>query len=78
MGDIYSHDLQKLIRLAGLSVELQVQSRKDLNFAANWALIAQWSESARYDSTDSMTAQFYFDAITDPKSGVLQWIKKFW
>jgi hypothetical protein len=57
VNDVYSHDLQKLIKLAGLSAELHKQEIKDINFAANWALVAQWSESARYDSTDSMTAK---------------------
>ena len=78
VNDIYIHDLPKLVKLSGLSAELQKQSDKDVNFAANWALVAQWSESARYDSTDSMSAQVFFDAIADPKSGVLQWIKTFW
>jgi len=77
--DIYGgHDLQKLIRLDGLSSELQAQSDRDVNFSTNWALVAQWSEAKRYATTDSITAQAFFLAITDPDSGVLQWIKKFW
>lgn len=66
--DIYSHDLQKLVKLAGLSSEQEKQSDSDVNFAANWALVAQWSEAARYVSTNSVSAQTLFTAITDPKS----------
>jgi len=57
---------------------LQKQSDGNVNFGANWALVAQWSEAARYESIDSITAQAFFAAIEDPASGVFQWIKKFW
>jgi hypothetical protein len=77
--DIYAgHDLKKLVKLAGLSTKLLKQSTSDVDFAANWALVAQWTEASRYGTTDSITAQAFFDAIMDHKSGVLQWIKKFW
>lgn len=78
VNDIYSHNLQKLVRLAGLQSELQHQSDTDVNFGANWALVAQWTEESRYVSTDSLSAQTILVAIADPKSGVLEWIKKFW
>lgn len=78
VNEIYSHDIQKLAKLAGLSTELQKQSDNDVNFGANWALVAQWSEGTRYESIDSITAQAFFAAIEDQPSGVFQWIKKFW
>jgi len=75
---IYSHDLRQLVKLAGLSSELAKREDADVNFAANWALVAQWTESSRYESLDSATAIATIGAITDANSGVLSWIKTFW
>jgi hypothetical protein len=75
---IYDHNLDKLVKVAGLSSELRKRQDSDADFATNWALVAQWSESARYESTDAITSQYFLQAISDPKSGVFQWIKTFW
>jgi hypothetical protein len=75
---IYDHNLDRLIKIAGLTSELRRKEDSDSDFAANWALVAQWSESARYESTDAITSQYFLQAISDPTSGVFQWIKTFW
>jgi hypothetical protein len=75
---IYSHDLKQLVKLAGLATELQQAEDRDVNFAANWAIAAQWSESSRYEPQDAMSAQALIAAINDQNSGVLQWIKNYW
>jgi putative lipase involved disintegration of autophagic bodies len=78
VNSIYQHSLKNLVGAAGLSAEHRDEQDRDSNFAANWALVAQWSPDNRYDSTDAMTAQAMITAIADPKSGVLKWIKAYW
>jgi len=76
--DIHTHELSKLIGLAGLTAERQAKEKDDPIFAGNWALVSQWNEGLRYTSTDSYTAQITIPAIVDPNSGVFPWIEVFW
>jgi hypothetical protein len=77
--DIYTgHDLVKLMKLAGLSNDLKLKSDQDENFAANWAITAQWRETSRYTTVDSITAQSLLESITDSTSGVFPWIMTYW
>jgi hypothetical protein len=78
VNKIYSHKFQTLVGLAGLTAELEERQNQDVTFAENWALAAQWSEECRYGSTDAYTAQTFIAAISDKKSGVLEWIKARW
>ena len=78
VNDSYSHDLAKLLNTAGLKQELIIQEGKDTNFKLNWSVANKWSEESRYDHTiESQDAKDLFDAITDTKSGVLPWLKKY-
>jgi hypothetical protein len=76
--NVYVHDLAKLVGLAGLSGDLRQQQSADVKFAANWATVAEWDEASRYESTDSFTCQALLDAIAQPQSGVLEWLKRHW
>ncbi len=76
--NVWSHKFQVLIGLAGLATELKDQKDKDPVFAANWAIVSEWSPDARYDPRDVTSAQTIITAIAHPESGVLQWIKIHW
>lgn len=77
--DSYSHDLQKLIGVAGLKQELIKKEKIDAEFSLNWAITKDWSELARYDSNIEETrANDLYNAITDQRSGVLAWLKTYW
>lgn len=78
VNSIHTHNLQELIKLAGLQAEFEAICKNDLDFATNWALVAQWGEASRYQSADAYSAQITIDALTHPKSGVLQWIEQHW
>jgi len=75
---VFQHNLKNLVGLAGLQEELKEEQDKNPDFAANWALVAEWSEQARYYEIDPVTAQVFVTAVADPRSGVLRWIKTFW
>ncbi len=47
INDLYTHNLMKLLGLADLQVEYKLAS-VNRQFAANWAVVTNWSEEARY------------------------------
>lgn len=75
---ILNHQFGGLVGLAGLAGLLNVQKDLDPQFAANWALVSEWEPDLRYVSIDPKSASLLVDAIADPKSGVLEWIKTHW
>jgi HEPN domain-containing protein len=76
---IWTHDLVDLIESAGLKTEFIEVTRKNFLFEAGWAIVRDWSESARYENAhDRLRAEQMLDAITDPQNGILQWLKKYW
>jgi hypothetical protein len=75
---VLNHEFSTLIGLAGLLTALQEAQDKDPAFAANWAIVSEWSPDARYESKDTMLVQLFLTAMSDPKSGVFQWIKLYW
>jgi hypothetical protein len=77
--DSYTHDLSKLLGLAGLREEHRKKAEQDKNFALNWAVVKDWSEKDRYSmQIQEQKARDLIEAITDPNSGVLPWLKMFW
>jgi hypothetical protein len=77
-NDSYTHDLTKLIVIAGLKHELNIQESQDVDFKLNWAVVNKWSEESRYEhNIQKQDAQELFIAITDNQSGILPWLKKF-
>ena len=75
---LYTHDIDKLVGLAGLRTELKEQQAEDGEFAAFWGIVGEWTVDSRYTSTDDYSAQLMVLAVAHPQSGVLQWIKQHW
>jgi len=78
VNDTYTHELGKLVGLAGLKTELDKQTAVDQDFTARWGIVSKWSEASRYENWDAANAQTMYDSVADPMKGVLQWIKRFW
>lgn len=78
LKDVLSHEFTKLIGLAGLRTDLKQEQDGNADFAANWAILSEWSPDARYKNSSQMEAAFILSAIQDKKNGVLQWIKRYW
>ncbi|WP_054209296.1 hypothetical protein [Bosea vaviloviae] len=76
--DTFKHDFRTLVGVAGLSRVLKEAQQADPDFAANWALVSEWKPDVRYELVDPVSAQYIVQAITDPNSGVLKWIKAYW
>jgi hypothetical protein len=75
---ILNHQFNVLVGLAGLRGDLKERQDADPNFAANWAVVSEWSPDSRYEAADVTSAQTLVSAIADARSGVFQWIKAHW
>lgn len=75
----YKHRAESLVNLAGLEVELRIRMQSTPKFASNWGHVTKWSEEKRYETlTSAKDARDLYRAITNPRNGVLVWLKKFW
>jgi HEPN domain-containing protein len=74
----YTHDLEKLLRVAKLHDPLVEAMRREPRLAFNWAHVGEWSENARYERRSEADATTLLMAIRDRKYGVLSWLKKRW
>ena len=73
--DSYTHDLEKLIKVAKLDKELR-SLLDDPNFSLRWLEVRDWSEESRYQTHSRQKALDIYLAITDPTHGVLQWLQQ--
>ena len=75
LDKLYTHDLPQLLKTADLESEMRLSGPVDLR----WADVKDWSEKSRYEiGKDEVLVRRFFEAITDPAEGVLQWIKSRW
>lgn len=73
--DSYTHDLEKLVKVAKLDKELK-SLLDDPNFSLRWSMIKDWSEESRSQTHSKKKALDIHLAITDPTHGVLQWLQQ--
>jgi hypothetical protein len=78
VNDSYTHDLEILVRTAGLDTDLRARIGVDPQFAVNWSLTKDWNEGTRYQKHTRLEAESLYDAVTDAAHGVLQWIQRYW
>lgn len=77
--DSYTHDLRKLLKLAGLTNALQARSQGTDQFGKYWEqVITTWRETSRYEQPTKGMAKELIRAVSDTKEGVLPWIKLHW
>jgi HEPN domain-containing protein len=77
-NEVFTHDLEKLVKLAGLGPDLDKDRKGNQILDLNWAIVKDWSESVRYDVgiTEAQACDL-FTACTG-KDGILPWVKKKW
>ena len=74
----WTHDLERLVILAGLKAKFDADAAADPNLAAHWNTVNDWSEAKRYARLTKAEAEGLYHAITDKKHGVFAWIKSHW
>ncbi len=74
----YTHDLEKLLGVAGLAEAFEQDQKANPNLEAKWSYVKDWREESRYNATIGKNlARDLIDAISDP-NGVLVWLKNRW
>lgn len=77
--EVWTHDLGKLVRLAGVAPDLDRDMRTSPALQPNWTIVKDWSETLRYDLTITRSqATDFCSACTRRTNGVLPWIRKRW
>lgn len=74
----WTHDIEKLLTLAGLKDVRDADSAADADLSANWGIVKDWKESNRYDIKTETQALELLEAINEANHGVLPWIKSRW
>ncbi len=78
LADCWTHDLERLIGLAGLKQDHGNQIGLNSSFRNNWSIAKDWKETSRYDEITKEKAEGLFKAIADVPDGVYQWIQRYW
>jgi hypothetical protein len=77
--DVFTHNLETLVRLAGLETQLKNQTSLNPLFADSWETMKDWSEESRYKPfIAAQDAAALYTAATHRRNGVLTWLKKYW
>lgn len=78
-NEAFTHDLEKLVRVAGLMPTLERDMKSAPGLELNWAIVKDWSEASRYElGITQAQARDVYSACTARKNGVLAWIKRQW
>lgn len=78
VDESYTHELTKLIKIAGLGLALDNELRRDPDFEVNWSTVKDWKVASRYEKHSEKEAQNLYFAVASRKHGVLQWIRQYW
>lgn len=50
----------------------------DQKLSVNWSTVKDWEDRKRYSIVDELEARALYDASTEGRSGVMEWIKGKW
>jgi HEPN domain-containing protein len=84
VNDSHTHDLEKLLILAGLSEDLRLEFAAKPDMEMFWGIVRDWSEESRYEmiqGSDEERFRFAYQmihAIECQNGGIMQWIKQRW
>jgi hypothetical protein len=76
--ECYTHNLERLLKAAGLKPALDADTSANRVFSGNWGVAKDWQETSRYEQKTQAEAQTLYDAITNNPDGVLPWIRLRW
>jgi len=74
--DIFTHSLEKLVKLALLDNELKAYGDTHDQFKGRWDIVLEWKEDSRYYIREQSDAEALIAAIDDPIHGVFQWLRE--
>jgi len=78
LADCWTHDLVKLINLAGLDAEFGTACSANAALANFWGTTKDWKESSRYKLNTEADAKALYQAVSHEPDGVFRWIRARW
>ena len=78
LAKCWTHDLAKLVSLAGLEAEFGAARGSNDSLRANWGTTAKWKETSRYEGKSEADAKTLYEAVVNNPDGVLRWIQSRW
>jgi HEPN domain-containing protein len=73
-----THKIEALVEVAGLKNPRHTDATASPALGANWLIVKDWDETARYQQWTEPQARKLFAAVSDLSNGVLTWIKGHW
>lgn len=75
----FTHDLDRLVKAAGLTADYATATSASRQFADNWQIVRLWKETARYETqiTEERTREL-IRACTERPHGILIWVRGVW
>lgn len=76
---VRTHDLELLLRVAGLDVDSEKEAERSPEFEMNWTVVRDWNPESRYDLVvTAEKAEALCSACTQGPDGVFNWIQRQW
>lgn len=75
LADCWTHDLVKLVNLAGLDAEFGAARGANLTLDRFWTVTKDWKETSRYEEKTEAEARRLYEAVSHNPDGVFRWIQ---
>jgi HEPN domain-containing protein len=76
--DCWTHDLVKLVNLAGLDADFGIARGANPALDTFWGVTKAWKESSRYEEKTEAEATRLYEAVSHKPDGVFRWIQSRW
>ncbi len=78
LADCWTHDLVKLVNLAGLDAEFGVACGANPALNNFWVVTKEWKETSRYEEKTEAEAKRLYEAVSQNPDGVFRWFQAHW
>ncbi len=78
LENCWTHDLEKLVKFAGLATEFGQARAANPVLDGYWGVVKDWTEESRYQQKTQVQAEALYAAITNNPDGVMPWIRVRW
>jgi HEPN domain-containing protein len=78
LADCWTHDLVKLVGLAGLDADFGAARAANPDLEKHWGVTKDWKETSRYEEKTEAEATALYEAVSHNPDGVFRWIQSRW
>jgi HEPN domain-containing protein len=78
LSECWTHDLVKLLTLAGLDRDFGVARGANPVLDRCWGIVKDWTETSRYEEKTEDKARELYEAVSHKPDGVFLWIQSRW